>query len=247
MTHDARAKIHGSIYDMRVDIPEIYANDMYVNDGMDRANGGKMHQDAHEVRAIAQPLRPNTHNLRANMDEQHKTLHVVHGNDRGLNTEIWYPNGREMQQSNEHNVKHVDSKKYQEVPTNGDHRGHSDLHVEFYENDLNNSEGCGTEIRANGYEYSPTNCYNFRANGFEWRANDEDVRVSGQDIRLNAPDLRPNGQSFHATYLEIHANSQEDEIPYSKTNFTDNGEIMNFAMPNGFFHYINQEPAQVYH
>jgi transcription factor SOX1/3/14/21 (SOX group B) len=230
MTHEARANIdHGSIHEMRVHIPEIYANGMYVNSA-DRANADEICIDAHGAHANSQPLRAM----------QHATSQVVHGNDGGLNTEIWYPNEHEVQQPNDHNAIYVDSKKHQEVAINGDHRDRTDLRAEFYEKDLNNSRGSGTEIRANGHEYSPTNGYNFRANGFDWREN-------GQDIRVNAPDFRPNGQNFRATYQEIHANSQEDGIPHSKMNFADSGEMINFGMPNGFFHYVNQEPAQVYH
>ena len=249
MTHETSANSHGNVQDMHMNISEIYANGMYVN-GTDHANGDEIHVDAHGVQV--QPLRSNIHNFHANNQEQHATSQVVHANDCGPNTQIWYPNGQEMQQP--HNAIHVDTKKYKEVVINGDQRGRADFHIKFNDKYLNNSRVNGTEIRANCHEYSPANLYGFSANGFDWRANGQDFRAGGQDIRVNATDYRGNGldfcadsQDFRANYQEIQTNNQEDEVPYSKMNFTDNGEIMNFGMPNGFFHYINQEPAQVYH
>ena len=247
VSQETRA-MNGNIHDMRMNISEIYANGMYVNEA-DHANGDEIHVDAHGVHANVKPLRASIHNFRANIQEQHAISQVVHANNSGSSGETWYPNGQPgIHQSNDRNAIHVDPRKYKEVPINGEYRGRTDLHVKFHDKDLNNSRANGTEIRANGHEYSPTNCYEFHANGSDWRANGHDFRADGEYFRANGHDYRANGHEFRSSYQEIHANyNQEDEVPYSKMNFTDNGETINFGMPNGFFHNINQESTQVYH
>lgn len=238
----ASAQNHG----MRMNISEIYENGVYINE-RDHAHVDEMHADAPAVPTITPPHRNNINNFRANIHELEASGQVVHANDSGSNSAIWHPNDPGIQHSDDHPPIHVEITKYKEVPINGDHRARTDLHGKFYDKDLNNSRTNGPEIRANCHEYSPTNFFDRRANNQDFRAVSQDFRANGLDFRANGQDFRANSDEFRASYQEIQANNYEDEVSYSKMNFTDNGETMNLGMPNGFIHYINQEFAQVYH
>ena len=245
----ANSQNHG----MRVNISEIYENGVYMNE-RNHAHVDEMGTDAHAVPIITPPPRNNIHNFRANIHELEASSQAAHANDIGSNSPIWHPNDQGMQHSADHAPIHVETKKYKEVPINGDHRAYTDSHVKFYDKDLNNARTNGPEVRTNCHEYSPTNFFDrrasnqdFRAVSQDFRANGLDFRTNGQDFRANSLDFRENSHDFRASYQEIQANNYEDEVPYSKMNFTDNGETMNFGMPNGFIHYINQEFTQVYH
>lgn len=242
----ANAQNHG----MRVNVSETYENGVYVNE-RDRAHVDEMHVDAPGVHAITPAPRNDVHNFRANIHEPEASSQVVRANDSGSNSAtIWHPNDHGMQHSNDHTPIQVETIKYKEVQVNGEHRGRTDLHVKFCDKDLNNSRAKGPETR----EYSPTNYIDwrlgnqdFRAVGQDFRANGTDFRANGQEFRTNNLNFRENSQDFRASYKEIQGNNYEDEVSYSNANFTDNGETMNFGMPNGFIHYINQEYTQVYH
>ena len=242
---DQETSIHTNIHDLRMNISEIHANGMLLNE-KDHGNGD-VHVDRLETHPGAQPLRSNIHDFCTNLPiEQQPSDQILHANKGDRKDDSWYQNEPRLLHSYDHSLPIVDAKKYKEVMVNGDEKARTGLHVHFHDKNPKNSRGNGSDLHVNDPHYSSATHYEFHENGFDWRA--QDYFPSNQIVYAADQDFRVSGQEFRANYQEINANNQDGQVLYSKVNVTDNGEVANFGIPsNGFFHYINQEQAQVYH
>lgn len=245
---ETRRNMHGNVHETLMHVNGVYGNEtahanrVYRNDTSHENE--KMRASRNETHANEQPLRSNIHDFHINFQEQHASSQLAHERESCLNSGAWYPSSQGFQQPVDHTALHVDTKKYIEVrAANGEHRAHMDLHGKTHNKDLNNLRMSSTEMHTNGHEYS-----GFHANDCDRRASGQGHRADGQRFRENGADFRANGRDFRSSYKEIHATNNQDDFFYSSTgDNADNGEAMNFGLANGFFHYINQESAQMYH